>query len=151
MHRRLLKETAGGLTILYAEDDSQIRELFARFLSNFFETVTAAENGRDALELFQNASFDIVLTDIDMPVMGGLELISAIRELDKEQAVVVCSAAYHDNSLLLELLNHAVDGFIKKPIEFDELSSILERLSRKITRRKRSEQERDVTICDEDI
>lgn len=136
MYREILNESTRDLTVQYAEDDPDIRKIFTRYLSKFFKAVTAAENGREALDIYPDASFDIVMTDIDMPVMNGLELIRAIRERDQDQVVAVCSASYHDTRIMLQLINSRVDGFIKKPVEFEEFGDVLSRLCRKISRRK---------------
>lgn len=134
--RQVLKKTACDLTVLYVEDDSQTRDLFKRFLTGIFKETTVAVNGREALDLYKNASFDLVLTDIDMPVLDGLDLIKEIRKLDEEQVVIVCSASYGNERLMLELLNQSVDGFVAKPVEYDKVCDILIRVCKNIRRRK---------------
>ena len=118
------------LSILLVEDDVELRTNMAEILKNFFVDVVVAEDGKEALELYssfhktRDEYIDIVLTDIRMPKINGVELTQNIYEKNNEQIVIVLSA--HDESeYLLPLINLGIEHFIKKPIDFQELLEVL--------------------------
>ena len=80
-----LKNKAKKLSILYVEDEAEVRDRTVNLLSNFFPNIDVAVDGEEGLEKYLQNSYDIVITDILMPKMNGLELISHIREKNKKQ------------------------------------------------------------------
>jgi CheY-like chemotaxis protein len=68
------------MSVLVVDDDESIRELCRKALTNHDLDVTAAENGEDALKKIQRRMFDIVLTDLSLPIVSGLELLKEIRK-----------------------------------------------------------------------
>lgn len=116
------------LTLLFAEDHSELRLSTSEVLKNFFKEVVSVENGALALEEYkqrksQNRTFDIVLTDIQMPKLNGLDLIEKIYAINHMQKIIVLSA-YDDSNYLLPLINLGIAQFIKKPIDFQELLQV---------------------------
>jgi CheY-like chemotaxis protein len=91
------KELA-DLNILYVEDESVTRMAVTRVLQKRVGKVFAAQNGKVGLELFKENNPDIVLTDLQMPVMDGWELISEIRKMSKDVPIIVISAYEYDNT-----------------------------------------------------
>lgn len=75
--------------ILVVDDDIQMRDVICRYLQRHRFDVAPAENGQKALDLFRRVSWDLVVTDLEMPVMGGLALLNRIRELDGRIPVVI--------------------------------------------------------------
>ena len=69
-----------NLTVLYVEDEIDIRRFMYKNLSRLFEKVLLASNGEEGLALFKNNKIDIILTDITMPKMNGLDMITQIRK-----------------------------------------------------------------------
>ena len=92
------------LKILYAEDNEKIRESYALVLKRYFKEVIEACDGKEALELYRSHKPDIVLTDINMPELDGLELIRIIREDDKTTKIIVLSA-YSDQEKLMKAIS----------------------------------------------
>jgi len=123
------------LSLLFAEDHTELRENTTEILKNFFKTVDSVENGEEALKLYkekfqQNETYDLVLTDIQMPKMDGVELTQKVYEINSSQTVVVLSA--HDESdYLLPLINLGIEQFIKKPIDYQELLRVLLNIAKK--------------------
>lgn len=109
-----------GMSVLYVEDDLAILENTATLLKNLFPSVQTAVNGKEALELYKNHPFDLVITDIIMPEMNGTELIRAIRAIDVDQTIVVTSAC-DDSEHLLNLINLGISRFIVKPLQMDQM------------------------------
>ena len=128
--KELLQYT-NGLTLLFAEDHQELRESTAEILKNFFKTVDAVDDGDAALELYKENTYDIILTDIRMPNMDGIELTQKIYEINPLQSIIVLSA--HDESkYLIPLINMGVSQFIKKPIDYQELMESLLKVSKKL-------------------
>ncbi len=111
-------------SILLAEDDESVRNSFKRVLLLFVDKVYSAKDGEEALRLYDKNNPDIIITDIKMPKMNGLELIKKIRESDNNTPIVVTSA-YTDQNFLLESIKLSLVEYIVKPIKESELDRIL--------------------------
>jgi PAS domain S-box-containing protein len=119
------------ITILYAEDDTLIQKEFSSFLEKFVKKLFVANNGQEALELFQEHKPDIVISDITMPKMNGIELSKNIKSLNPDTPIVIISA--HNNSeYLIEAIEIGVNRFILKPIDMTEVVNILIDFSKNI-------------------
>jgi len=125
----LLKEYASDLDVLYVEDDKDVREGIAMLLEKFFKTVTTAVDGIKGLEKFKSGTYDLVLTDISMPNMNGVDMSLAIKEIDYEQTIVVISA-HNEGDYLISLINIGIDAFLLKPIQTEMLVKTLSRICR---------------------
>lgn len=109
-----LKEYAKDCNVLYVEDDELIRDQTKSFLERFFPEITIAKDGQEGLDTFKAGNYDVVVTDINMPNMNGIEMIKAIKEINEEQSFLVTSA-HNDSNYLLELINLNVVYFALKP------------------------------------
>ncbi|MEO5356382.1 MAG: sigma 54-interacting transcriptional regulator [Nitrospirae bacterium YQR-1] len=107
---------AKELTVLYVEDNNSIREDMTYVLGRFFSLVTTATNGKDAVDMYQLQKYDLIISDIRMPVMDGIEMTKEIKKINKEQVIIITSA--HDEArYLLDLTNLGIDKFVMKPID----------------------------------
>ncbi|MDX1295663.1 MAG: response regulator, partial [Sulfurimonadaceae bacterium] len=111
-----LKEYAVDCRVLYVEDEEVIRTQTANFLGRFFPSLDLAENGDEGLKKYREGRYDIVITDINMPIMNGIEMIRNIRETNPEQIILVTSA-YNDSDNLMNLINLGVMRFVLKPFD----------------------------------
>ncbi|MBN2782384.1 MAG: response regulator [Campylobacterales bacterium] len=119
-----LKELSCEQNILYVEDEEMLRGSMEGMLSKLFKNVFVADNGAKALEIYKRENIDIVLTDINMPIMDGVELIQHINKLSDDAVIIVLSA--HDEShLLYKLINLEVNSFLNKLSQKDELIKML--------------------------
>ena len=116
----------GGILVLVAEDDAIIREQMAMTLRRAGMRVLTACDGQEAFETYLRTFPDLVLTDIRMPRMDGLELARRIRELSDDVCLILVSA-YSDNETLFASINLRVDGFARKPVLPDDLVSLAQR------------------------
>lgn len=107
-------------TVLYVEDEDTVREIIGRSLRRACKEVHLAANGQEGLALFERHHCDLVVTDIEMPVMNGVEMIRRIKELDSERPCVVVTA-YKDESHHSEL----ADKTIYKPVDLQELRNAM--------------------------
>ncbi|NOR57407.1 MAG: response regulator, partial [Sulfurimonas sp.] len=120
-----LKEKAGHFSILYVEDELELREGISSFLSKIFADIDTAPNGEEGLKKYINRNYDVVVTDIQMPKMDGLQMISNIREIKEQQEIIVVSA-YTDSEYLTQSIELGVTGYIVKPIDFSQILKVLE-------------------------
>ncbi|QFR49163.1 response regulator [Sulfurimonas lithotrophica] len=134
-----LKKMGQYIKILYVEDDKSVSEQFYRFLKKIFSNVYTASNGIDALKLYKKSSYDIVITDIEMPHMDGIEMIEKIRDINEEQAIVVTSA-YNNSQYLLKLIDNRIDKFILKPFNNNNIFKVISKLVIQIYKEKKLEQ-----------
>jgi len=122
--KQILKYTK-NLKLLYVEDNKEAREAIQPVLKSFFDNIKVAYDGQEGLEKFNQANqkhqkFDLVLTDINMPNMNGLEMSDEICEINPRQIIVVLSA-HEELDYLEKLMELGVDKFILKPLDIDEL------------------------------
>ena len=125
-----------GISLLYVEDEADTREQVSRILATRGYRLTVAENGEQGLELFREQASDIVLTDIMMPRLNGLEMARAIRALSSE-IQIVCMTAFSDTSYLIEAIDIGINQFVLKPVEFHRLFTALDRCQEVVELRKR--------------
>lgn len=111
-------------TILYAEDNETIREKYTNFLKTYFYKVYEASNGTDALEIYYKNKPNVLLLDINMPGLNGLELASKIREHD-ENVKIIMLTAYSDTDKLLKATELNLTKYLIKPINTFELEDII--------------------------
>ena len=107
-------------TILYVEDDANTREEIAFFLEKFALKVYIAENGKEGLELYKEYAPDIVITDIQMPVMNGLDMIKEIKKINTKVPTIV-TTAFNETTYLLNAINSGVNRYILKPINLKNM------------------------------
>jgi CheY-like chemotaxis protein len=109
--------------ILLAEDERNIRFLLASVLTNFGHDVIEAADGQVALSLLQNMPFfDILITDLRMPGMNGLQLIDVVRKDDRKLSIIAISA-YHNT--LVEALAKGAHYVLQKPFSHKQLVEIV--------------------------
>ena len=120
-----LKVRSKDFFILYVEDEIELREKVTLFLNKIFDHIDTASNGAEALEKYLQNSYDIVLTDMLMPKMSGMELIQHIREHNEKQEVIVLSA---DTSadILSSCIQLGVTGYLIKPINFNQVLTVFD-------------------------
>jgi len=119
------------LTILILEDDKPTQLLLSKSLSRLGHKAIIADNGQQGVELFQSQHIDIILTDINMPIMDGLEAIKQIRILAKETwlPILILSASDQDNDIILGLQAGA-DDYLAKPINLAILHAKINAMQR---------------------
>ena len=119
-----------GMHVLLAEDNTVNQRLATRLLEKRGHRVTVANNGQEAIAHLQQSSFDLVLMDVQMPLIDGLEATSMIREREKEtglhQPIVALTAhAVKGDQERCEVAG--MDGYLAKPIRPEELDAVLQR------------------------
>ena len=108
------------LTALYVEDEPVARLSIGTFLKRQLGELHLAENGKEGFELFESHRPQVVITDLEMPVMNGMEMIRRIRELDNGTPIII-TTAYDDGEHRCE----QADRVILKPIIFNDLLKVI--------------------------
>lgn len=116
-----------SLDLLYVEDDKSISSNTVETLSPFFNSITVAYNGAEGLVAYKSNDFDIVLTDMVMPVLNGVEMAKEIRKINPLQSIIVMSA-FESTENFRQFIEIGISKFIPKPFTivslFDGLSSV---------------------------
>ena len=112
--------------ILIVDDEPIIREVLSDFLSSQGYTVQTAENGALALEELSQNRFNLVMTDLKMPVMGGGELLSELAR-KKIKATVIVMTAYATVETAIQTMKDGAYDYIMKPFKIDEITMVVER------------------------
>jgi DNA-binding NtrC family response regulator len=139
--RELRKTTSNslkGLTILLAEDEDDLRHETAAFLELYCGRVIQAVNGREALALIDEHHPDLVISDIRMPVMDGLELASSLKMRSTDTPLIFCTA-FTETSYLLKAIELGVNAFVRKPVDTDELLAVISKVVLPLLQRREIE------------
>jgi two-component system, sensor histidine kinase and response regulator len=126
------KEEDRVLRLLLVEDNRVNQKLALRLLEKMGHRVTLAVNGREALELLKTNSFDLVLMDIQMPVMGGVETTQRIRDVERQSGGHIPIIAMTANAMAGDAekyLSAGMDGYVSKPVRTDFLRAEIDRLA----------------------
>lgn len=113
------------LIILVVEDEIKTRESLINVLSERFSKVIGAQNGDEGLKKFKKFKPDLVITDIAMPVMDGLDMAREIKEISDDVPIVVLSA-YSEKERLLRSIDIGIDKYLIKPVDIEELFKVLD-------------------------
>ena len=116
------------LTLLYVEDDKELRGQFIRILKPKFKEIYEASDGLEALELYEQYSPDMMVVDINLPHIDGLEVIERVREHDKTTPIVILSA-YSDQEKLLRAIKLGLSEYLVKPVPHKKLLTLLESMA----------------------
>lgn len=121
-----LKKLCSNFKVLLVDDEEAARTQVYNILVLFFHTVLVAKDGVEALEIYKETNPDLVITDLTMPRMGGLELTKAIRNIFSKQKIIVISA-HTETDVIISAIKNSIDGYILKPIEAKQLFESVEK------------------------
>jgi signal transduction histidine kinase/ActR/RegA family two-component response regulator len=124
--------SGGPLRVLLAEDNLVNRQLVVRLLEKRGHRVDTAENGREACEAFHRQSYDVILMDVQMPEMTGIEATAAIREAERgngRHLPIIAMTAHAMKGDRERFLASGMDGYISKPILLKELTDALAKIA----------------------
>ncbi|NLK66298.1 MAG: response regulator transcription factor [Campylobacteraceae bacterium] len=123
-----IKSKIYHMSVLYVEDDKDVREQTTKNLELFFSKVVSFENAVDGLSYFKSNPVDIVFTDINMPQISGLEMIEKIKKIDPNVKVVIFSA-YDKTEFFTKAIALGVDMYILKPFTIEKLLDTFEKIA----------------------
>ena len=115
-----------NITILYAEDEKDLREVTHQILKGFTKKQYVAQNGQEGLELFKahENEIDLIITDVNMPVMNGLDMVKEIKKININIPIIVATA-FSNKEYLLEAIDIGVDKYVLKPIDIAKLLQVM--------------------------
>ncbi len=138
------------ISILIVDDEESVRDsLYNWFIEDGY-TVECAENAKEALSILESRNFDIILADLKMPGMDGLEMQRRIRALNKDAIVIIMTAFASVDSAVRALKDGAFD-YITKPFDPDDLSHLIRNATKQITLRAENEALRNKVISLENV
>ena len=110
----------GQLSILVVDDEPDLRSTLSHALNRSGYSVVGAANGVDALEKFKSANFNLVISDVKMPEMSGMELLSSIKKMSPQTPVIMISA-FGTVSNAVAAMQQGASDYILKPFSFEIL------------------------------
>jgi YesN/AraC family two-component response regulator len=131
--------------ILIIDDEKPVREVLNIALTEEGYSLFIAANGNQGLQIFKKEEPDIVITDVMMPEMDGIEVTKKLKDVSDKVDVVVMSG-FGTEELVIEALRAGASNYIKKPIAFDELFKIIDTIIFKRETRKRIEVAKDIVV-----
>lgn len=139
----MIDEVLKQVSVLYVEDDDVIRPRVERGLSRRVGELYTALNGEEGLELYKEKSPDIVLTDIKMPKMNGIEMSKEIKKIKGDTPIIIMSA-HSEADYLLESIEMGIDGYLLKPVDKDKLFSKLIYAAKEILYERQQEEHKQL-------
>ncbi len=118
-----MKYKTENLTVLYIEDNTEVRKMVTSLLEKTFKQTIVASNGLDGLNLFVTyyAQIDVIITDLRMPKLNGIEMIGQIRKLNSSIPIFITTAFLDDTKYSYELGQANIKKFYEKPINMIEI------------------------------
>lgn len=122
------KLTLGGLKILVADDDIVNQAMIKAYMKKNSVDVFVVNNGLEAIESLENNAFDVILLDVNMPVLSGYETVGMIKKKDEwRNTPVIAVTAYAMQGDKEKCLSAGYDDYVTKPIDFNELKKVISR------------------------
>ncbi len=138
---KALKEITRDLKVLYAEDEDDARFVLDMMLKKFFGTVVAVPNGKEGLDKFKTEHFDMIITDIRMPIMDGIEMIGEVKKINPKIPIVITSA-YSEEQYFLKAIELGVSNYLLKPFKTDNIISTISNIANALKNEKEAEKYR---------
>lgn len=127
-----MRENLRDYTLLYAEDENQVQAKMAEYFRSYFKTVYCASDGYEALNLHKQHLPDVVILDINMPIINGLEVARRIRNEDTKTRIIMLSA-HSEKELLLEATEIDMSRYLIKPVSPFDLKKALDKVALELT------------------
>jgi signal transduction histidine kinase len=136
--KQRLRQKAEDLTILCVDDEEQLLSSIVKFCSKYFGRVIGAVNGKEAFDIYKSEKVDLILSDIVMPEMSGIDMLREIRKEDEEIPVLILSA-FAETEFFIETTKLGIDGYILKPMDIRSMLVTFEKTVDKINLKKENE------------
>lgn len=125
--RNLLKD----FTLLYAEDESNVQASMMEYLKTYFKEIHLASDGQEALDLYKKIQPDVLILDINMPKISGLDVAKRIREKDEDVRILMLTA-HTEKDLLLEAVEIEMTRYLVKPVKPSEFKKALDKTAEEL-------------------
>ncbi len=134
-----IEEETLKLSLLYVEDNPEARSSTLLILEQFFQNIDIAVDGRDGFDKFQSGKYDLIMTDINMPRLNGIEMIRLIRGIDISVPILVLSA-HNEQNFFTDGIKAGIEGYLLKPIDISQFIDIMSRVIERIKLRRENEE-----------
>ncbi|EJO5349135.1 DUF2294 family protein [Clostridium botulinum] len=124
-----------NVKILYVEDEAITKIIVKKILKKNSGKLYVAENGQEGFELFKVYRPDIVITDLRMPIMDGIDMIKKIRDYDQECGIII-NTEVDDIEYIIKSVDIGIDKYLVKPIEKEEIIEAIKNVLKKVIKRK---------------
>jgi YesN/AraC family two-component response regulator len=130
---------ASSLKVLYVEDEENTRGMFAKHLGRFFKDLDIAVDGKDGLEKAKAKKYDIIITDVQMPHLTGLQMLHEIKALGQDVKTVI-TTAFNDEAYFMDSIAIGVDRYIIKPVKIEDLYRVIYDITKGIDNAHRAQE-----------
>jgi YesN/AraC family two-component response regulator len=137
-----MSQHAEDFTLLCVEDNKTTQLIYEYTLKDKVKEIIFASDGQEGFEKYKSHDIDIVMSDYEMPVLNGLEMIEKIREIDQDIPVILISAI-DDVEVIVKALHFGVNNFVKKPLEAEDILEALKSASKLLIANKILQEQRD--------
>ena len=125
-----LEEYKKTLTILFIEDDQIFTKKIKTILEKFFKSVLIANDGEEALKLFKTDNINLIISDINMPNMNGLEFLKKLRAINNDISFIFMTAR-NESNIMLQAIQLSISNYILKPINLNDFLLIINKIIEK--------------------
>ncbi|EPY2302852.1 Na-translocating system protein MpsC family protein [Clostridium sporogenes] len=130
-----IERVMNNVKILYVEDEAITQIIVKKILKKISGKLYIAENGQEGFELFKAYRPDIVITDLRMPIMNGIDMIKKIRDYDQECGIII-NTEVDDIEYIIKSVDIGIDKYLVKPIEKEEIIEAIKNVLKKVIKRK---------------
>ncbi len=123
------------IKVLFVEDDKKIIEELLPILNKYFEDIEVAYDGKEGLEKTIKNNYDLIVTDIVMPKLDGINMINEIKKINQNVKFIVITA-YTNKEFLIELIEIGIDGYLIKPVTLKQIARTINKVSNQIIKEK---------------
>lgn len=120
-----------NISILIIEDEQEASEQYEKMLKKFVKNIYIANDGLEGISLYNKYNPDIIISDITMPYLSGLDLVKKIRETDSKTKIILLTA-YSEQEKLLDAIKLNLESYLIKPVDREELKKVIYDISSKL-------------------
>ena len=124
-----MSKILNNLTVLIVENEGDGKKIVQEVMRDKFEKVITAQNGDEGLKKFKKYNPNMVITDVFMPIMNGLDMAKSIKEISKDTPIIVFSTN-SEKEILLKAIDVGIDKYVLKPIDLDDFLVTLENVAK---------------------
>jgi len=136
--------------VIFVEDDDDLRIALSKLFASFFDEVISCPNGKEAYDRFLEKDIDLIITDLNMPIMGGIELGAKVKALNPTIPIIAISA-YNDEEHLMNAFRVGFDDYLIKPIVYNDLVNAVARVSNRYYLAKELELHKKIVSSTQDM
>ncbi|MCD4772456.1 MAG: response regulator [Bacteroidales bacterium] len=144
-----MKDTIINISLLFIEDDNEARIIISEMISRRVKEFYVAENAKEGIEIYKKHKPDLVISDIQMPVMNGLQMAEKLKQINPESKIIMMTA-FTDTNYLLKSIDLQVDGYIIKPVLKTQLISTIKKQANVILLEKKAKEQEQKLIKSEE-